>query len=103
MQNFVCYEMVGQQIYHLVINYHDERVRKHIGRQKKGLKNKFKVSCPTFIYEYNKKRKFFIKLKASFVSIGIFFNFLDIGVVNSEVIHDKNEFCRWYISNRLSI
>ena len=85
----------------LLSNYYDPRVVKNIERRVKGLKDKVKVSCPTVIYEYNQfmggvdlcdqmKVSYQVDRKSKFrFYLRIFFDFLDIGVVNSKIINDK--------------
>ena len=85
----------------LLSNYHDLRSVRDIDRRVNGSKEKVKISCPTVIHEYNqhmggvdlcdqmkvsdqvhRRSKFCFYLR-------IFFDFLDIGVVNSKIIYGK--------------
>ena len=85
----------------LLSNYHDPKSVRDIDRQVKGSKEKVKISCPTVIHEYNQhmggvdlcdqmKVSYQVDRRSKFrFYLGIFFDFLDIGVVNSKIIYDK--------------
>ena len=85
----------------LLSNYHDPRSVRDIDRRVKGSKEKVKISCPTVIHEYNQhmggvdlcdqmKVSYQVDRRSKFrFYLRIFFDFLDIGVVNSKIIYDK--------------
>ena len=87
----------------LLSNHHDPREVKHIGRRVKGSKDKIKVSCPTVIHAYNQymggvdladqmKVTYPVDRRSKFrFYLRVFFDFLDISVVNSKIVYDKIE------------
>ena len=85
----------------LLSNYHNPSVVQEINRRVKGSKEKMKVFCPTVIREYDmymggvdlcdqmkvsyevnqrSKVKFYLR---------VFFDFLDISIVNSKIVYNK--------------
>ena len=87
----------------LLSNYHDPRDVYQIQRRVKGSKDKMQVSCPTVIHEYNQymggvdlsdqmKVYYQVDRRSKFrFYLRVFFDFLDIGVVNSKIVYDKIE------------
>ena len=86
---------VGKRSVILLSNYHNASVFQEINRRVKGSKEKVKVSCPAVIREYNTymggvdlcdQTKVFYEVdrrsKVRFY-LQVFFDFLDISVVNS--------------------
>ena len=85
----------------ILSNYHDPRSVRDIDRRVKGSKEKVKISCPTVIHEYNQhmggvdlcdqmKVSYQVDRRSKFrFYLRIFFDFLNIGVVNSKIIYDK--------------
>ena len=87
----------------LLFNYHDPKVVKDIERQVKELKDKEKVSCLTSNHEYNQymggvdlthqmyvSDQFGRRSKGRFyLSLYLFFDILDTGVMNFKIIYDK--------------
>ena len=87
----------------LLSNYFNPKETQQIERRVKGSKDKVKVTCPSAIQEYNQfmggvdlsdqmrvtyevdrwsKFRFYLR---------IFFNFLDIAIVNSKIVYNKIE------------
>ena len=87
----------------LLSNYFNIKETQQIERRVKGSKDKFKVTCSSIIQEYNQfmggvylsdqmkvtyevdrqsKSRFYLR---------VFFDFLDIVVVNSKIVHNKIE------------
>ena len=91
----------GQWFCCLLSNYHNPSVLQEINRSVKGSKEKVKVSCPAVIREYNtymggvdlcdQMKVFYevdLRSKVRFY-VRVFFDFLDISVVNSKILYDK--------------
>ena len=85
----------------LLSNYHNPSVVQEINRRVKGSKEKVKVSCPAVIREYNTymggvdlcdqmKVSYEVdrRIKVRFY-LRVFFDFLDISVVNLKTVYDK--------------
>ena len=82
-------------------NYHDPRAAHYIKRRVNGSKDKLEVSCATVIHEYNQymggvhlseqmKISSEVDQRNKFRSYQrVFFDFLDICVVNSKIVYDK--------------
>ena len=82
-------------------NYHNASVVQEINRRVKGSKEKVKVSCPAVISEYNTYKggaDLCNQMKVSYevdqrskvrFYLWIFFNFLDISIVNDKIVYDK--------------
>ena len=85
----------------LLSNYHNPSVVQQIYRRVKGSKEKVKVSCPAVIREYNTYMggvDLCDQMKVSYevdrrskvrFYLRVFFDFLDISVVNSKIMYDK--------------
>lgn len=87
----------------LLSSVHDPRSVQMIERGVKGSKDKLKVSCPSVIREYNQymggvdqcdqmKVTYQVDRRSKFrFYLRVFFDFLDISVVNSKIVYDKIE------------
>ena len=85
----------------LLSNYHNPIVVQEISRRVKGSKEKVKVSCPAVIHEYNTYMgglDLCDQIKVSYevdrnskvrFYLQVFFDFLNISVVNSKIVYDK--------------
>ena len=85
----------------LLSNYHNPSVVQEINRRVKGSKEKVKACCPAVIREYNTYMggvDLFDQMKVSYevdrrskvrFYLRVFFDFLNISVVNSEIVYDK--------------
>ena len=85
----------------LLSNYHNPSVVQETNRRAKGSKEKVKVSCPAVIHEYNTYMGGVDRCDQTKVSyevdrrskvrfyLRVFFNFLDISVINSKTVYDK--------------
>ena len=85
----------------LLSNYHNPSVVQEINRRVKGSKEKVKVSCPAVIREYNTYMggvDLCDQMKVSYevdrrskvrFYLRVFFDFLDISVVNWKIVYDK--------------
>ena len=87
----------------LLSNYFNPKETKQIESRVKGSKDKVKVTCPSVIQEYNQfmggvdlsdqmKVTYEVDRQSKFdVYLRVFFNFLDIAVVNSKIFYNKIE------------
>lgn len=85
----------------LLSSCHDPRVVQQIDRRVKGSKDKVKVSCPNLIHEYNQymggvdlsdqmKVSYQVDRRSKFrFYLRVFFDFLDVSVVNSNILYNK--------------
>ena len=87
----------------LLSNYFNRKETQQIGRRVKGSKDKVKVTCPSAIQEYNQfmgdvdlsdqmKVTYEVDRRSKFhFYLRVFFDFLDIAVVNSKIVYNKIE------------
>ena len=87
----------------LLSNYFNPKETQQIERRVKGSKHKVKVTCPSVIQEYNPfmgggdlsdqmKVSYEVYRRSKFrFYLRIFFDFLDIAVVSSEIVYNKIE------------
>ena len=87
----------------LLSNYFNPKETQQIERRVKGSKDKVKVACPSVIQEYNQfmggvdlsdqmKVTYEVDRRSKFrFYLRIFFDFLDITVVNSKILYNKIE------------
>ena len=87
----------------LLSNYFNPKETQQIERRVKGSKDKVKVTCPPVIQEYNQfmggvdlsdqmKVTYEVDRRSKFrFYLCIFFDFLDIAVVNSKIVYNKIE------------
>ena len=85
----------------LLSNYFDPRETQQIDRRVKGSKDKVKVTCPSVIHEYNQfmggvdlsdqmKVTYEVDRRSKFrFYLRVFFDFLDIAVINSNIVYKK--------------
>jgi hypothetical protein len=85
----------------LLSSCHDPRVVQQIDRRVMGSKDKVQVSCPNIIHEYNQymggvdladqmKVTYQVDRRSKFrFYLRVFFDFLDVSVVNSNIIYNK--------------
>ena len=87
----------------LLSNHFNPKETQQIERIVKGLKDKVKVTCPSVIQEYSQfmggvdlsdemKVTYEVDRRIKFrFYVRVFFNFLDIAVVNSKIVYNKIE------------
>ena len=87
----------------LLSNYFNPKETQQIERRVKGSKDKVKVTCPSVIQEYNQfmggvdlsdqmKVTYEVDRRSKFrFYLRVFFDFLDIAVVNSKIVYNKIE------------
>ena len=85
----------------LLSNYHNLSVVQEISRRVKDSKEKVKVSCPAVIHEYNAYMggvDLYNQIKVSYefyqssrvrFYLRVFFDFLDMSIVNLKIVYDK--------------
>ena len=92
---------MGNKSVILLSNYFTPKETQQIERRVKGLKDEVKVTCPSVIQEYNQfmgdidlndqmKVIYEVGRRSKFrFYLRVFFNFLDIAVVNSKIVYNK--------------
>ena len=87
----------------LLSNYFNPKETQQIERRVKGSKDKVKVTCPSVIQEYNQfmggvdlsdqmKVTYEVDRRSKFrFYLRVFFDFLDIAIVNSKIVYNKIE------------
>ena len=87
----------------LLSNYFNPKETQQIERRVRGSNDKVKVTCPSVIQGYNQfmgvvdlidqvKVTYAVDLRSKFrLYLRVFFDFLDIAVVNSKIVYNKIE------------
>ena len=87
----------------VILLYFNPKETQQIKRRVKGSKDKVKVTCPSAIQEYNQfmgdvdlsdqmKVTYEVDRRSKFrFYLRVFFDFLDIAVVNSKIVYNKTE------------
>ena len=101
--NLLAIKWMDNKSVMLLSNYFNPKEMQHIERRVKGSKDKVKVTCPSVIQEYNQfmggvdlsdqmKITYEVDRRSKFrFYLRVFFDFLDIAVVNSKIVYNKIE------------